>query len=95
MTEVIVLQRREVTAADIALIRAMLAAHPAQGRTALSAELCRRWDWRNARFLIPAWVHVQHLASHVLGLIARRIRAAVKDVYLDPLVADFRRELCA
>ena len=101
----------------------------------------------NTRFLIPAWVQVPHLASHVLGLIARRIRAdwqakyghpvhaletfvdpsrfkgtcyraanwlrlgetqgrtrndrahrlraAVKDVYLYPLVADFRRELCA
>jgi hypothetical protein len=49
----------------------------------------------NTRFLIPAWVQVPHLASHVLGLIARRIRAAVKDVYLYALVADFRRELCA
>jgi hypothetical protein len=49
MTEVVVLQGREVTAADIELIRAMLAAHPAWGRTPLSAELCRRWDWRNAR----------------------------------------------
>jgi hypothetical protein len=101
----------------------------------------------NTRFLIPAWVQVPHLASHVLGLIVRRIRAdwqakyghpvhaletfvdrsrfkgtcyraanwlrlgatqgrtrndrshrisaAVKDVYLYPLVADFRRELCA
>jgi len=43
------MQGREVTAADIELIRAMLAAHPAQGRTPLSSELCRRWDWRNAR----------------------------------------------
>jgi hypothetical protein len=101
----------------------------------------------NTRFLIPAWVQVPHLASHVLGLIARRIRAdwqakyahpvhaletfvdrsrfkgtcyraanwlrlgetkgrtrndranrirvPVKDVYLYPLVAEFRRELCA
>jgi hypothetical protein len=100
----------------------------------------------NTRFLIPAWVQIPHLASHVLGLIARRIRAdwqgkyghpvhaletfvdrsrfngtcyraanwlwlgstqgrtrndrahriraAVKDVYLYPLVADVRRELC-
>jgi hypothetical protein len=99
----------------------------------------------NTRFLIPGWVRVPHLASHVLGLIARRIRAdwqakyghpvhaletfvdrsrfkgtcyraanwlrvgrtrgrtrndrahriqaAVKDVYVYPLVADFRREL--
>jgi len=43
------MQGREVTAADIELIRAMLAEHPARGRTPLSAELCRRWDWRNAR----------------------------------------------
>ena len=101
----------------------------------------------NTRFLIPAWVQVPHLASHVLGLIARRIgadwlakyghpvhaletfvdrsrfkgtcyqaanwlrlgqtrgrtrndrahdiQAAVKDVYLYPLVADFRRALGA
>jgi hypothetical protein len=101
----------------------------------------------NTRFFIPCWVQVPHLASHVLGLIARRIRAdwqdkyghpvhaletfvdrsrfqgtcyragnwipvgetrgrtrndrahriraAVKDVYLYPLVADFRRQLGA
>lgn len=101
----------------------------------------------NTRFLIPAWVEVPHLASHVLGLVARRIcadwqdkyghpvhaletfversrfkgtcyraanwmrlgatqgrtrndrnrciRASVKDVYLYPLIPDFRRELCA
>jgi hypothetical protein len=49
MTEVLVLQGREVTAADIELIRALLAAHPSRGRTPLSEELCRRWDWRNAR----------------------------------------------
>jgi hypothetical protein len=93
------------------------------------------------------WVEVPHLASHILGLIARRIRgdwqakyghpvhaletfvdrsrfkgtcyraanwlrlgatrgrtrndrerrikAPVKDVYLYPLIPDFRRELCA
>lgn len=101
----------------------------------------------NTRFLIPAWIEVPHLASHVLGLIARRIRAdwqakyghpvhaletfvdrsrflgacyraanwrrlgatrgrtrndrahriraTVKDVYLYPLIPDFRRELRA
>lgn len=101
----------------------------------------------NTRFLVPDWVSVPHLASHVLGRITRRIRAdwqvkyghpvsaletfvdrsrfqatcyraanwqrlgatrgrtrndrahriraAVKDVYLYPLTADFRRELCA
>jgi hypothetical protein len=101
----------------------------------------------NTRFLIPGWVQVPHLASHVLGLVARRIRAdwqakyghpvhaletfvdrsrfkgtcyraanwlrlgatrgrtrndrghclcaTVKDVWLYPLTAHFRRELCA
>jgi len=99
----------------------------------------------NTRFLIPGWVQVPHLASHVLGLIARRIRcdwqtkyghavhaletfvdrsrfkgtcyraanwrrlgatqgrtrndrahriqAPVKDVYLYPLIPDFRRQM--
>ena len=100
----------------------------------------------NTRFLVLPWVTVPHLASHLLGLIARRIRAdwqakyghpvhaletfvdrrfrgtcyraanwvrlgetqgrtrndrerciraSVKDVYLYPLIEDFRRELCA
>ena len=48
-SEVMVLQGREVTGADIEWIRGLLAENPAQGRTSLSRELCRRWDWRNAR----------------------------------------------
>jgi hypothetical protein len=43
------MQGRKVTAADIELIRVLLAGHPTRGRTPLSQELCRRWDWRNAR----------------------------------------------
>ena len=49
MTEVMVMQGREVSGADIGLIRGLLAAQPAWGRTRLSEELCRRWDWRNAQ----------------------------------------------
>jgi len=101
----------------------------------------------NTRFLVPPWVEVPHLASHVLGLLTRRvrrdwqekyghpvdaletfvdrsrfkgtcyraanwrhvgetrgrtrndrenrIREPVKDVYLYPLVPDFRERLCA
>ena len=48
MQGVMVMQGRELHSADIELIRALLAEHPAWGRTLLSAELCRRWDWRNA-----------------------------------------------
>lgn len=43
------MQGREVTDADIELIRVLIAAHPARGRTPLSEELCRRWNWRNAQ----------------------------------------------
>jgi len=43
-----VLQGREVSEADVGLIRGLLAQQPAWGRTRLSEELCRRWDWRNA-----------------------------------------------
>jgi len=48
-SEGMVLQGREVTGADIELIRGLLTENPARGRTPLSRELCRRWDWRNAR----------------------------------------------
>jgi len=41
----------------------------------------------NTRFLIPAWVQVPHLASHVLGLIARRIRADWQAKYGHPVQA--------
>jgi len=41
----------------------------------------------NTRFLIPAWVQVPHLASHVLGLIARRIRADWQAKYGHPVHA--------
>lgn len=105
-----------------------------------------QWLTNNTRFLIPPWVMIPHLASHVLGIVSRRIRAdwqgkyghpvqaletfvdrdrfkgtcyraanwlrlgetrgrtrndrdhrihaAVKDVYIYPLVTNFRRELC-
>jgi hypothetical protein len=44
-----VMQGREVSGADIGLIRGLLAEHPEWGRTRLSEELCRRWDWRSAQ----------------------------------------------
>jgi len=49
MTGVVVVQGRELSAQDIGLIQGLLAEHPDWGRTRLSEELCRRWDWRNAR----------------------------------------------
>jgi hypothetical protein len=41
----------------------------------------------NTRFLIPSWVQVPHLASHVLGLIARRIRSDWQVKYGHPVYA--------
>jgi hypothetical protein len=41
----------------------------------------------NTRFLVLPWVRVPHLASHVLGQIARRIRADWQSKYGHPLQA--------
>ena len=39
----------------------------------------------NTRFLIPPWVVVPHLASHLLGLIARRLSADWQHLYGHPI----------
>jgi len=49
MTGIMVMQGREVSGADIRLIRDLLVEHSQWGRTRLSEELCRRWGWRNAQ----------------------------------------------
>lgn len=49
-----------------------------------SAEARRRYRHLlayNSRFLIPPWVQVPHLASHVLGRLARRLSADWRQVY--------------
>jgi hypothetical protein len=40
----------------------------------------------NTRFLIPAWVRVPHLASHVLSRIARRLSRDWQAKYSHPIV---------
>ena len=39
----------------------------------------------NTRFLILPWVHVPHLASHILGKMARRISADWQEIYNHPI----------
>ena len=82
MTGEMVVQGRELSAGDIGLIQGLLAEHPEWGRTRLSEELCRSWDWRNTQG------RTRNDRNH-------RIRVSVKDVYLYPLSQGFRRELCA
>ena len=49
MAGVMVVQGRELSAEDIGQLEGLLAEQPDWGRTRLSEELCRRWDWRNAQ----------------------------------------------
>jgi len=49
MTSVMVIQGRELSAQDRGLIQGLLTERPEWGRTRLSEELCRLWDWRNAQ----------------------------------------------
>lgn len=46
-----------------------------------------QWLTNNTRFLLLPWVEVPHLASHVLGLIARRIRGDWQVKYGHPVHA--------
>lgn len=39
----------------------------------------------NSRFLIPPWIRVPHLASHVLGRLARRLSADWERMYRHPI----------
>jgi hypothetical protein len=45
--EPICLQGRRLSGDDLALVRGLIAQHPEWHRTALSRELCERWNWRN------------------------------------------------
>lgn len=49
MTEVIVIQGRELSYGDIDSVRDLMSRHTEWGRTRLSKELCRQWNWRNHR----------------------------------------------
>jgi hypothetical protein len=49
MTEIMVIQGRELHAEDTGLIRSLLAEHGDWCRTRISEELCRRWNWRNGQ----------------------------------------------
>jgi len=40
----------------------------------------------NSRFLILPWVHIPHLASYILGAIAKRIRVDWLEYYAHPIV---------
>ena len=48
MTGILVIQGRKLSGEDIWQVQGLLAEHPEWGRTRLSEELCRLWDWRNA-----------------------------------------------
>ena len=49
MAQSMVIQGRNITTDEIGLIRDLMAEHRDWGRTRLSEELCRCWNWRNAQ----------------------------------------------
>lgn len=48
MNQNLVIRRRVIQAADLALIRQLIVAEGAHGRSHLSNRLCELWDWRQA-----------------------------------------------
>lgn len=51
------------------------------GWTVLERKRCRYRIVNNSRFLLPPGVKIPHLASHVLSLVCRRLRADWMDRY--------------
>lgn len=49
MNETEVIQGRQIRRGDVALIRDLMRGHPEWGRSLISQELCRIWDWRTAK----------------------------------------------
>ncbi len=49
MNQNLLIQGRSTTASDINLVRHLIAENPDWNRTKLSQELCRRWNWCNAK----------------------------------------------
>jgi hypothetical protein len=61
---------RVITEAEVAGIRALIAAHPAASRRALSEQLCLAWDWRQPNGALCAMVCrglllALHRAGHI------------------------------
>lgn len=48
MVDNLIVQGRQVSESDLALIRSLLRDNPSWHRTRLSRELCRIWEWRDA-----------------------------------------------
>ena len=48
---------RTIGPAELALIRATIAAHAADGRTRISQVLCETWDWRQPTGALKAYEH--------------------------------------
>ena len=48
MKKTMIIQGRETSDKDIALVREMIKANPSWGRTRLSRELALLWNWRAA-----------------------------------------------
>ena len=94
MDEEIRYRGKTFTAREIDEINEVIATNRERSRLFISQEICRRWGWTkeqrlrnlcrvviNIRFLILPWVWVSHLASYLLGGIARRISHDWQKVY--------------
>jgi hypothetical protein len=95
---------REVTDADVAFIRELIAAHPRDSRRALSRRLCEAWLWVQpngaprdmvCRGLMLALARAGHIVlpahkKRPLNPLARRTRPASVEVDRAPLVTTLR-----
>jgi hypothetical protein len=79
MDAVLKFRGRLVTTADVAALRALIAAHPQSSRRALSTLVCERWNWRQAN-TTDRYAHASDHALTTLveatgALLEKRMRA--------------------
>ena len=104
-TVILTYRGRTVTAADLADIRALQAAHPEASRRAFSQRLCEYWDWRQpngmlrdmvARSLegthtvIPSFLKAFGWAGDLLRAgVTRNPMYVARQLFRDPFAASF------
>lgn len=88
--EPICLQGRTLSGDDLALVRGLIAQHPQWHRTALSRQLCERWNWRNGagrlKDMAARTLLLKLQARGLIELPPARSRAARSRVQAPPMI---------
>jgi len=95
---------RSVTAADVRLIKELIASHPAESRRRLSVRLCEAWDWRQPNgalrdmvcrgLMLALWraghIELPQIRKRPRNPLAVRVQPTVMEIDRTPLCMSLR-----